>query len=85
MLAQRPGQIRSQPPAPQRVIKHRQRREDFTGRMGFEPHRHYPDDYAPGCDGCSAAETASRDHERVLSFLAAPHSDHPDYRDEWRP
>jgi hypothetical protein len=24
-------------------------------------------------------------HEVVLSFLALPYADHPDYREEWRP
>lgn len=37
----------------------------------------------PACQ--EEAETPEHDAWRMLTYLALPYSEHPDYRDEWRP
>lgn len=55
----------------------------YEERFGNPAIRHYPEGYAPGCDGCSAAEAGDRDHQRVMRLLALPYKHHRDYREEW--
>jgi hypothetical protein len=58
--------------------------EENAEELGIEFQPHWPEDYAPFCDGCAAAQSADRDWERTLRALAGVHSAHPDYRPEWR-
>lgn len=57
--------------------------EEIARQLGAEYQPHWPEAYAPFCDGCAAAQSADYGHERVLRLLALPYASHPEYRDEW--
>lgn len=58
---------------------------EYRRITGQDPTQHYPTGYAPGCDGCSAAESLNQEHETLLRTIAAIYADHRDFREEWGP
>jgi hypothetical protein len=51
---------------------------------GGDSPTHYPQDYAEGCDGCAAAQSADYETHWVLALLASVYADHPDFDEGWR-
>jgi hypothetical protein len=61
----------------------RAEREAWAAEIGLTFQPHYPEEYAPFCDGCAAAESADKDHARVLLILAQPYAAHPSFDPAW--
>jgi hypothetical protein len=57
--------------------------EGIARNIGLDYTPHWPEKYAPYCDGCAAAQSADNGHARVLRLLASTYSTHPHFNPAW--